>query len=226
MLCSHCLRGQAENLDMDNKIIDILTRSVEFIGCLTFSGGEPSLNPEAIIYSRHAMHFNNCSFSCFWLAINARHFKKKFYNAIWDLYCTCDLPEDCVLTISGDQYHELRSDLAMIKYESLPFYSSDRMRFIDEECVINEGIAKENYIGMKEAKISSSITSYDWDSDNETLTIEEDIYVNAKGDVLLSCDLSYESQKKHSIGNVLAEPIEEILIRNLAGKSMLSVKAS
>jgi len=211
---------------MDDKIIDNLTKSIEYISCLTLSGGEPSLNPDAITHLIYSMYKNNCSFHYFWTAINARRFRKQFYDAIWELYYTSEAQEDCVLTISGDQFHELRSDKAVNQYEALPFYSNSKMRFINDEHVINEGMAKTNYIGMQEAKKRSIIFSYDWDPASETLTIEDDIYVNAKGDVLLCCDLSYESQKKHAIGNVLVDSLDDILLRRLPVKSLPVEEAS
>ena len=39
---------------------------------------------------------------------------------------------------------------------------------------------------------------------------------NALGDVLLDCDMSYQTQKKHILGNIFKEPIKDILIRNLS----------
>ena len=46
------------------------------------------------------------------------------------------------------------------------------------------------------------------------------VYINAKGDVLLNCDLSYQKQKKYVIGNVLKESLNDILIRNLDEESL------
>ena len=50
MGCAHCLRGEAENLDMTKEIVDKALEDVEFISSLTLSGGEPTLNTELIRY--------------------------------------------------------------------------------------------------------------------------------------------------------------------------------
>ena len=39
---------------------------------------------------------------------------------------------------------------------------------------------------------------------------------SALGDILLDCDMSYQTQKKHILGNIFKEPIKDILIRNLS----------
>ena len=50
MSCAHCLRGDAQALNMPREIIDKVLDSVESIGSVLFTGGEPSLNLEVIRY--------------------------------------------------------------------------------------------------------------------------------------------------------------------------------
>ena len=50
MCCAHCLRGEAENIDMQKETIDKVLDLVDKIECVTFSGGEPSLNLPLIQY--------------------------------------------------------------------------------------------------------------------------------------------------------------------------------
>ena len=54
MCCAHCLRGDAENIDIQEKYIDAFLDSFEKGACissLTFTGGEISLN--YVIYQMH-----------------------------------------------------------------------------------------------------------------------------------------------------------------------------
>lgn len=51
MCCAHCLRGDAESIDIQEKYIDAFLDSFEtgaYISSLTFTGGEISLNIPAI----------------------------------------------------------------------------------------------------------------------------------------------------------------------------------
>ena len=50
MCCAHCLRGEAENIDMQKETIDKVLDLVDKIEHVTFSGGEPSLNLPLIQY--------------------------------------------------------------------------------------------------------------------------------------------------------------------------------
>ena len=92
------------------------------------------------------------------------------------------------------------------------------MRLIEDHAIINEGYAKKNQFGFREITPSKKIKEYSQHGDD--LYIDDTIYINALGDVLLDCDMSYQTQKKHVLGNVLQESLKDILIRNLADSKM------
>ena len=49
--CAHCMRGPKENLDMSKELIDIIINDNVSYKIINFSGGEPTLNPDVIIYT-------------------------------------------------------------------------------------------------------------------------------------------------------------------------------
>lgn len=214
MKCPHCLRGTAQRVEMDTRIANIVTRQLSLVHCITFTGGEPSLNAEIIREFQYGFMFNDCTLGRFWVTTNARLYKEEFANALENLYSLCCDREDCCLTISGDQYHFRQSDRAINEYSELCFFSNERMRMIEDDAIINEGYAKKNQFGYREITPRKTIKEYSLYADQ--LFIDDTIYINALGDVLLDCDMSYQTQKKHVLGNVLKESLKDILIRNLA----------
>lgn len=74
MACKHCLHGEAENLDISHKTIDnILTPLIgQSIGGITFTGGEPSLNVDAIQHTLDFCKKNNISVSSFYVVTNGK----------------------------------------------------------------------------------------------------------------------------------------------------------
>lgn len=48
--CEHCLRGDAQDLDISNDIIDAILEQTAGIGRLSFTGGEPTLAPDKMNY--------------------------------------------------------------------------------------------------------------------------------------------------------------------------------
>ena len=120
--CAHCLRGDAQRVNMDNSVANIVTRQVDSIYSITFTGGEPSLNSEIIRNFQYGFMFNDCSISNFCVTTNARFYKSDFAEALENLYSLCDEKDMCRLTISGDQYHFNQSQRAIDEYSSLCFF--------------------------------------------------------------------------------------------------------
>lgn len=214
MKCPHCLRGNAQRVDMSNEIINKLTSQIDRVISLTFSGGEPSLNAGAIREFQYGIQFNDFHVESFWLTVNARFYKPEFEDSLFDFYSLCECRDECTLTISGDQYHFNQSQNAIEHYSELPFFTAERMKLIGDDRIVNEGMAKKNQFGFTEVNIPEKIAEYIV-SDGK-LYVGDLVYVNALGDVLLACDLSYQSQKKHILGNVLKEPLLDILMKNLS----------
>ncbi len=50
MCCAHCLRRDAEDIDMEKETVDEILNMVDEIQSVTFTGGEPSLNLPLIQY--------------------------------------------------------------------------------------------------------------------------------------------------------------------------------
>ena len=51
--CKHCMRGNSQDVDISKEIIDTVldNKEIKRIDHICFSGGEPTLNPEIIIYA-------------------------------------------------------------------------------------------------------------------------------------------------------------------------------
>jgi hypothetical protein len=157
------------------------------------------------------VYYNGCDLGSFWMATNARFFKPDFYEEIEYLYGACYEQPECVLTISGDQYHPRRSNVAYEKYSELPFYNDSHMQDIPDYWLLDEGYAKKNQLGGKYVSRKRSLEDTYYTAEDDRLYIGDMIYINAKGDVLLGCDYSYVSQKARSIGNILRTKLEDIV---------------
>ena len=75
MCCAHCLRGDAEAVDIQEKYIDAFLDSFAnagYISSLTFTGGEISLNIPAIRYTLNAVKERNISVGSFYMVTNGK----------------------------------------------------------------------------------------------------------------------------------------------------------
>ena len=116
MSCAHCLRGDAENMDMTPETVDALLDQTQAIYDLTLSGGEPFINLDLVEYIAAAIEkkgvelWNFCVISNA-LIVDARIIKaiKKFARIVNASRKRCGLkprPETTVFGISMDKFHE------------------------------------------------------------------------------------------------------------------------
>ena len=201
MACEHCLRGDAENVNLDIAHVEKLFNQVDSIGTLTITGGEPSLHPEIIDQIIEIAKLKEVSIDRFYMVTNAKKVTDEFMVSLIKLYSYCnDMTEEGIggLAISNDDYHdELISEnvrkLQIFKFTH--FKNRDGERYDDN--MVNEGRAILNYGGREVEPMAYEI----WDN---TIS-NNDVYLNCKGDILTDCNLSYESQeekKEFLLGNV------------------------
>ena len=149
MCCAHCLRGDAESIDIQEKYIDAFLDSFEkgaYISSLTFTGGEISLNIPAIRYTLKAVKERGIAVGSFYMVTNGKAVDKMANLAMasleWWNYCDDKDDYSCGLCISSDDFHEA------IPYESksilsgLKYNRNDKVTDFHRACLLNEGRAK------------------------------------------------------------------------------------
>ena len=189
--CDHCLRGTAQNCDIDKKHIDAAFQKFDRIYTLCLTGGEPSLVPELIRYVVKQIKKNKVSIGNFNITTNAVKVSNAFISAIMELYLVCEDKECCMLSVSNDGYHadSIEKDLER-NYQLLEVFKFTSRRQSKNtnyyhDSIIDQGNGR-NW-GGKQLDVGTL-------SINEDNEIEGMIYINALGNVVADCDMSYESQ--------------------------------
>lgn len=217
MCCAHCLRGDAEAVDIQEKYIDAFLDSFAnagYISSLTFTGGEISLNIPAIRYTLNAVRERNISVGSFYMVTNGKAVDKMAELALasleWWNYCDDKDDYSCGLCISSDDFHEEIPRESASILSGLRYNRNDKVTDFHKQYLINEGRAKTinaNQILKREPIVSELVIEYERNCKpgNEAgINITDgELYLNAIGDVVVGCDWSYESQKKYRIGNVM-----------------------
>ena len=212
MSCEHCMRGEAQNIDMDLSIIDKIFESGAQFSNVTFTGGDPSLYPEAIKHFVEALKFFGRSITYFYVKTNGKHESLEMAIALLELYNLCDEPEYCTLDVSRDQFHEGYEPLL---YRGLRFYrmaDEDKDHDYSNDQIIHEGNAYENGYGTNNPRPSALEFDVDEWGDEEHLRVEQ-VQVAANGNICGQCDISFEREDKETSGNILKEDLNTILIR-------------
>lgn len=211
MCCAHCLRGDAEAVDIQERYIDAFLDSFAnagYISSLTFTGGEISLNIPAIRYTLNAVRERNISVGSFYMVTNGKAVDKMADLAMasleWWTYCDEKDGDMCSLCISSDNFHEA------IPYESksilsgLKYNRDDKVTDFHRAYLLNEGRAKNldsNVYKKREPYVDK--LEYEFNKTGGIDFYSGELYLNAIGDIVSGCDWSYKSQKKYRFGNVM-----------------------
>ncbi len=205
--CLHCLRGEQEKINMQLKYVDALFSQINYIGILTFTGGEPQLAPETIdkiliSAKKHSVDVGN-----FYCATNGLVNSKKFLYSMVDWYEFCLENDMSAVDLSNDYYHveQGRVEKDELRLRALKFFHEKhgKTEYNHNDHWILEGRAAE--MGLKGHTLKpDKICVYNYDEN--TLRIENTLYLNCRGKLINGCDWSYESQRKRKdiqIGSVI-----------------------
>lgn len=227
MNCSHCFMGDAEDLNISSKTIDATLDKIEKIYSIGFGGGEPSLNLEAIEYALEACKKRNIPVLEFYMLTNGKEVSDRFIKILNDWYvyvvkCNYEMIRDLYgfwtiseynewiqneifgnIILSIDKYHKEIPIDNLIKLSSLSFF---KMESFDNSPILNMGKAES--LTCEKVELSE-------EERKERFFLNEKIcsklYINAKGDVLSCCKLSYEKQELYKKTNVFIKNWEQIL---------------
>jgi len=196
MQCPHCLRGDAQNQDLDTEYVQTLFSKIDGIGTLTLSGGEPSLVPKIIKKIIKLAKVNKVDIRNFYVVTNAKKITKDFIFSMIDCYVYCSGNELSQLAWSNDAYHESMDTDNVRLLKTLSFASPRNSNDDAEYTVISEGRA----YGFKDSR--EQIPEYfEYDKDQDCLT-EGALYLNCDGNIITGCDHSYENQDHNIVCHV------------------------
>jgi len=191
--CDHCIRGYAQNKDIDYQYINNVLKQIESIGSITFSGGEPSLNTGAIEYTLKKVKEYNICVDYFYIATNGIAISEEFIIACLKWYSYCSEKSMCCIHVSNDYYHAVNSRYDTDLLDGLSFFSrkfSKESYDYSDIQLINQGLYAENFNDGRD-ETESIIES------KEQLLEETNLYLNCNGDIINGCDWSYDNQESH-----------------------------
>ena len=106
-ICSHCFRGNPENIDINLKAVDNVLDQVVELGDVKMTGGEPLLNISGIKYIFSGIKERNIILTNFVITTNGLVFSNEFVDLIKDIseYLTKWKDGKIFLFCSVDKYH-------------------------------------------------------------------------------------------------------------------------
>lgn len=223
MACSHCLRGDAQELDMTEEMLPLILRDVASIDNLTFSGGEPSLNVPFIRQTLNFCRSHKIPVYGFYLVTNGKKVTDDFLTCLVEWYSYCigcgGEAELCGVALSKDTFHEDIPRENEWKLRAFSFFrAEDKATDFTNTALINEGRALElpNTVWKKRGLTSSPLEA-SFDKDTDTIFVESDLYIGANGSVKTYCDSAFDNDT-YTIGNLHEEALTDIILENMDKK--------
>lgn len=205
MCCIHCMRGNAENTNLDPNILNSFLKQVKDITTLTITGGEPSLVPEIMIKLLRKFQKYKVDVGNIYIVTNGKEITNKFITACIEWYLYCYDNEISAVCTSKDMFHEPVWQDNIKKLEALSFFNNrDKNTDFTKTHVLNIGRAKTLHL--------PNVTKNDkpYFEEIECETIDEhiievcsgNITVTTNGDILSQCDYAYNETDAIKIGDV------------------------
>lgn len=216
MQCQHCLRGDAQKIDMTDAVIDRALEHVVCIDDLTFTGGEPTLNIHAMRHTLDVCKQKNISVNGFFIATNGTCVSDEFLLFLIDIYsyveaCCGDAGEEgvCELALSLDEFHDDIPDENIARLKALSFYSTVKQRNWGDgvETLIHRGRARNL---MDWDTREPYFQDFDIEETDTGFQIQGQALISAKGDLITDCDYDYFNEVNYAIGNVLTQDTPHI----------------
>ena len=128
LACKHCLRGDAKNVVVDDKIIFNAFENVTFINSLNLTGGEPLLHPEKLLTVNDAILKNKTQVLDIAIVTNATLWNAKIKEAVLSLKISSPR---LVLALSNDGFHKEE-----IKRLGLKDYTNEIIEFGEKKGIV------------------------------------------------------------------------------------------
>lgn len=239
MACAHCLRGDTQDLDIQPAFIDALLENVKEIYNVTFTGGEPALNPGALEYFLSRCQALGVLVHGFYIVTNGKVVPERFLAAVdaLDVYAMAcmfkpkDIPiqgDDAIHMVSGirseytecafglalslDDYHEPIPAGNIMRLMTRQSFCMDKMQNSGTSNLLRMGRA-EHMADAREMEPLEVNYGHDYSQEVGEQRIEN-LYLNAKGGLLYHCDLSYEKQERMVYANVMDKGWVQSLAKN------------
>jgi len=198
------LRGEPQNLDLDVSLVARLFEQVDAVGCLILTGGEPSLVPHIISQIFDIAEEKGTDIQSFYIATNAVQVSNEFLEVLFKAYMKINYDYDGMplVEVSSDVQHDEccpDPDLRKRNINKLMAFRfvgkrDEGINYEKDGGNIHTGRAEEMYsFGRRSRQTTVNSISI---SDDE---IESNLHLNCKGNILPSCNLSYETQDEEEI---------------------------
>lgn len=197
LMCIHCMRGDAENIDIEYAYIVRLFSMIESINRLFITGGEPSMNLSGLRIICEEVKKNHIKLNELNITSNGYGDNMdEYFMILKELQNLCIYPERSQISISVDQYHGNREERKYNISDSYKRYFKYKYQYPELNIIMNDnanhqvkalGRAAHNIPKAKSFPIANfPIIYYEG--------IYQQLYMNANGYLGVYQDCTYQEE--------------------------------
>lgn len=211
--CAHCMRGEPQDIDMSRSIIDnLLERENLILMKLVFSGGEPLLNEDLIIYTIDKIISTGRTVFQIEITTNGtiysnkvveklKEFKEYLRNKFPDFLDITDNDKISCIRISNDQFHKVDKEVVnkYLQEKELSITKTGNIDVLDDGLLLT-GRAKNKVFGRDFEYRLKDVNVRRLKSGKYFL--ENKFYITAKGNITTQGDGTYEDMDIINLGSL------------------------
>lgn len=197
MQCQHCMRGDAENKDLPQEILDALFCNSKFnlqVGELTLTGGEVSLCVDKMQKVCDAIENGNAYVHNGYLVTNGKLVTDDFLLTCIRFFALMDDEDGDLngLSLSTDIFHEEPSRENLRRLRQLRWFREDDKKLdpLKPHSLLNLGRAKQfSQVYTLRDPLRYDLSVEDWGSDYCHI---DELCIELDGSILPVCDYAYD----------------------------------
>jgi len=204
MHCAHCLRGDAEQKDIEYRYIDALLTDIKYISSLLITGGEPSLNPKAIQYIADVIRSRDICLGGVALITNGKTVPDGFITACASLFSLATEDECSYLAVSRDIFHEEPPRENLQKLSIFKAFQPDGHRNDWDRMYLKDLGRARDLVGYQKAEVTKPDELwYEYDAKAGVILFSDTVItMTVNGDILSDCDYDFKDTMNWRIGHV------------------------
>lgn len=207
--CEHCMRGEAQNIDMPEEMVEKILENYFSIYHLEITGGEPLLNISLIKKIFETLEKNKIGVKLINITTNGSIRSKDFADIINQYSSRYNIE----INYSSDVFHKLQLENWEEEIDkSVKFYKEYGIVLKDLENPASYEILSYN---GRAKNLKGQIKRFKWDEKLHMVTFidskyfyeipESSLYYSANGNIYLSSMHSFDDVDNENIGNVMDE---------------------
>ena len=214
MRCEHCMRGLSQNIDITPELIDMIFDNEEIAGInhICFSGGEPTLNPNIIIYIINKIIEQNLNVWEIVMVTNGQIFNRELleafnrFNEYRNKNNLQNNNQSCVrITFSNDKYHY------PIKQEVKDnYYKYSRGIRFTEHDIEEKDIYKTGFSTIGK-DFDYKLDQLRYCKEGDLYFVIDNIYITAKGYMTSEGMGQYTDMDRINMGHISDTTLQEAL---------------